>query len=130
MRVPAARRSAGVSPFTVPCVPTGMKAGVGTSPCEVTSVPARGPDRSPPRPMVKALRGPWTSVPMSSGFDPVFLELRAERLSRDPQPLRRFRLVSLSLLQRLLDRHPLRGRDGDDPGLALDHRLDDRGAAA
>src|SRR3954464_2635696 len=125
MRVPAALRSAGARPLTVPCVPTGMNAGVGTSPCGVASVPARGPVRPPPAVIVKVLRGPWTSVPGSSGFDPVFLQLRPERLPRDAQPLRRLGLVSLRLLQRLLDRHPLGGGDGHDAGLALDHRLDD-----
>ncbi len=38
---PVARTSCGVSPFTVACVPTGMKAGVCTLPCGVTSSPRR-----------------------------------------------------------------------------------------
>jgi hypothetical protein len=32
---PVAATSPGVSVFTLPCVPTGMKVGVGTSPCGV-----------------------------------------------------------------------------------------------
>src|SRR6266496_2486443 len=39
--VPSARSSSGCTPFTVPFVPTGMNAGVGTSPCAVRSTPAR-----------------------------------------------------------------------------------------
>ena len=38
---PSASSSAGVSDFTVPFVPTGMNAGVSTSPCAVVSTPAR-----------------------------------------------------------------------------------------
>ena len=33
--MPSARSSAGSTPLTVPFVPTGMNAGVGTSPCAV-----------------------------------------------------------------------------------------------
>ena len=39
--VPIARSSSGSTDFTVAFVPTGMKAGVGTSPCAVCSTPAR-----------------------------------------------------------------------------------------
>src|SRR4051794_9878975 len=39
--VPSTRSSPGSTPFTVPFVPTGMNAGVGTSPCAVCSTPAR-----------------------------------------------------------------------------------------
>ena len=35
MVVPVVRTASGVIAFTVPAVPTGMKAGVGTSPCAV-----------------------------------------------------------------------------------------------
>ena len=38
---PSAQSSSGWTPFTVPFVPTGMNAGVETSPCAVRSVPAR-----------------------------------------------------------------------------------------
>src|SRR5690242_12013655 len=38
---PVARTSSGINPFTVACVPTGMKAGVWTEPCGVTSSPRR-----------------------------------------------------------------------------------------
>src|SRR5688572_1625962 len=41
MRAPAELTSAGVSAFTVACVATGMKHGVGTTACGVVSVPAR-----------------------------------------------------------------------------------------
>src|SRR5437588_12348285 len=39
--VPSARSSSGSTVFTVAFVPTGMNAGVGTSPCTVRSTPAR-----------------------------------------------------------------------------------------
>src|SRR5687768_573367 len=39
MEAPAARRSSGPSPLTVPRVPTGMNTGVSTTPCGVTSLP-------------------------------------------------------------------------------------------
>ncbi len=38
---PSARSSSGSTDFTVAFVPTGMKAGVGTSPCAVRRIPAR-----------------------------------------------------------------------------------------
>src|SRR5215470_17077987 len=38
---PVSRTSSGESPLTVPCVPTGMKAGVCTRPCGVTNSPRR-----------------------------------------------------------------------------------------
>jgi hypothetical protein len=38
---PSARSSSGSTAFTVPFVPTGMNAGVGTSPCTVRKTPAR-----------------------------------------------------------------------------------------
>src|SRR5476649_2171092 len=38
---PVKRTSSGISPFTVACVPTGMKAGVCTAPCGVTISPRR-----------------------------------------------------------------------------------------
>ena len=38
---PIARTSSGCSVFTVALVPTGMKAGVGMSPCAVWTMPAR-----------------------------------------------------------------------------------------
>src|SRR4051794_22201429 len=41
MLAPSARSSSGSTPFTVPFVPTGMNAGVRTSPCAVCSTPAR-----------------------------------------------------------------------------------------
>ena len=41
MSAPAARTSAGFIAFTVAAVPTGMKAGVRTSPRSSDSVPAR-----------------------------------------------------------------------------------------
>src|SRR5438105_3878824 len=41
MSQPAALNSSGVSVLTEPAVPTGMKAGVRTSPCEVVRRPAR-----------------------------------------------------------------------------------------
>ena len=41
MAAPVARTASAVIAFTVPAVPTGMKAGVGTSPCAVCSTPAR-----------------------------------------------------------------------------------------
>src|SRR5262245_10021652 len=41
MSAPAARTVSGASPFTVACVPTGMKAGVATAPCSVTISPQR-----------------------------------------------------------------------------------------
>src|SRR5258708_1697467 len=41
MSAPAARTVSGASPFTVPCVPTGMNAGVATVPCGVISSPQR-----------------------------------------------------------------------------------------
>src|SRR5262245_11221456 len=39
--VPVSRTVSGASPFTVPCVPTGMKAGVSTRPCGVRISPWR-----------------------------------------------------------------------------------------
>src|SRR5450756_905092 len=39
MSAPRPRTCSGVSAFTAPCVPTGMKAGVRTSPCGVPIVP-------------------------------------------------------------------------------------------
>src|SRR5271155_532045 len=41
MRVSNAQRSSGVNPLTLAAVPTGMKAGVSTSPCASESVPCR-----------------------------------------------------------------------------------------
>ncbi len=41
---PKASTSSMTRPFTVPSVPTGMKAGVGTSPCGVRKVPLRAED--------------------------------------------------------------------------------------
>src|SRR5262249_55729118 len=41
MSAPAARTVSGASPFTVACVPTGMKAGVATAPCAVAISPQR-----------------------------------------------------------------------------------------
>ena len=41
MAAPSARSSSGSTAFTVAFVPTGMNAGVGTSPCAVWSTPAR-----------------------------------------------------------------------------------------
>src|SRR5690349_13713467 len=41
MRAPTASSSRGVIAFTVPYVPTGMKIGVGTSPCANCNRPAR-----------------------------------------------------------------------------------------
>ncbi len=41
MRAPTDSRSRGDSARTVPCVPTGMKAGVSTAPWGSVSVPAR-----------------------------------------------------------------------------------------
>ena len=41
MAAPSARSSSGSTAFTVAFVPTGMNAGVGTSPCAVRSTPAR-----------------------------------------------------------------------------------------
>src|SRR5436189_2956210 len=41
MLAPSARSSSGSTVLTVAFVPTGMKTGVGTSPCAVRSVPAR-----------------------------------------------------------------------------------------
>jgi hypothetical protein len=38
---PVAATISGVIPFTVACVPTGMKAGVATRPCGVTNSPRR-----------------------------------------------------------------------------------------
>src|ERR1044072_1114722 len=43
MSQPAAVRSSGVSVFTEPAVPTGMNAGVSTSPWDVVKRPARAP---------------------------------------------------------------------------------------
>src|ERR1043166_5967294 len=43
MSQPAAVRSPGVSVFTEPAVPTGMNAGVSTSPWDVVKRPARAP---------------------------------------------------------------------------------------
>ena len=40
---PVARTASGASPFTVACVPTGMKAGVATAPCGVMISPRRAP---------------------------------------------------------------------------------------
>jgi hypothetical protein len=41
---PALINSSLESPFTVPCVPTGMKTGVWTSPCAVFNIPVRALD--------------------------------------------------------------------------------------
>src|SRR5262245_4157851 len=41
MSAPAARTVSGASPFTVACVPTGIKAGVATGPCAVAISPQR-----------------------------------------------------------------------------------------
>ena len=41
MRAPVLATSSGESVFTLPCVPTGMNVGVGTSPWLVVSVPVR-----------------------------------------------------------------------------------------
>src|SRR2546423_89916 len=41
MLAPSVRSSSGSTAFTLPCVPTGMNAGVGTSPCAVCTTPAR-----------------------------------------------------------------------------------------
>nr|WP_207956389.1 hypothetical protein [Rubrobacter marinus] len=58
---PAERRSPGVSPFTVPFVPTGMKVGVSTSPCGVRSLPTRA---SPSRASTLMVTGALKSVPV------------------------------------------------------------------
>src|SRR5215468_5304006 len=41
MSAPAARTASGSIPFTVPCVPIGMNAGVATGPCGVAISPQR-----------------------------------------------------------------------------------------
>src|ERR1700716_2577054 len=41
MSEPLARTASGARPFTVACVPTGMKAGVATAPCGVVISPRR-----------------------------------------------------------------------------------------
>src|SRR5438105_2720565 len=43
MSAPAARTSSWWTPLIAPCVPTGMKAGVRTTPCDVAISPARAP---------------------------------------------------------------------------------------
>lgn len=56
---PAARRSSGASPVTVARVPTGMNAGVETSPREVITVPRRARVSTSRRPgrKAKVMRG-------------------------------------------------------------------------
>src|ERR1041384_1304627 len=59
MSAPVARTAAGCTPFTVACVPIGMKAGVRTAPCAVTISPARAAPSvaSSVKPKSGAIRG-------------------------------------------------------------------------
>ena len=88
---PVSRICSGVSVFTVAFVPTGMNAGVCTSPCGVRMIPARP---GSPSICLTTLKLPWSAVESVTGWvswkcgGPAGLSGRAWVVGRGPGPAR------------------------------------------
>src|SRR5262245_45475684 len=113
-----------------------MKAGVRTTPWPVRRMPARG-ETAPPRSSVKggsgeaeavigdldAREGEGGSAAMPAGaLDPVLLQFRSERLTRDAERFGRTRLVPPGVGEGHLDRHALGLGERGDASLVVEPR--------
>src|SRR5205807_1496455 len=100
MSAPSNRTVSGVSPFTVACVPTGMKAGVATMPCGVLISPQRAAPSVASRQKEKP-----TGIATGAPLAPASSRRRADIRTKPASLLRLFEIFQVGRRLVFPDRH-------------------------